>query len=152
MKEIRLLEQNFVMLSGYLARDPDFRVSQKGSALCRFTMGVTRRFKDGATGEWKDDVAWVPVDVWGDAAERLREKLKKGSPVHVEGRLRSRSFEDKSGQKRTVLEVVARRVQFLAKTVAEGASAGSSAPSSDDRAPMELPDEKADSDLEEVPF
>lgn len=142
MKEIRLLEQNLVLLSGYLARDPDVRFTQKGSAVCHFTVGVTRRYKDTASGEWKDDVAWVPVDIWGEAAERLKDKLKKGSPVHVEGRLRSREFEDKSGQKRTVLEVVARRVQFLTKLSAGGGPA----------AATEAAEDKTAMDLEEVPF
>lgn len=142
MKEIRLLEQNFVLLSGYLARDPDVRFTQKGSAMCAFTVGVTRRFKDTATGEWKDDVSWVPVVVWGEAAERLKDKLKKGSPVHVEGRLRSEEYEDKSGQKRSALKVVARRVQFLAKQAASGST------------PVQEPEDRAasDADLEEVPF
>lgn len=141
MKEIRLLEQNFVLLSGYLARDPDVRFTQKGSAMCSFTLGVTRRFKDAASGEWKEEVSWIPVVVWGEAAERLKDKLKKGSPVHVEGRLRSEEYEDKTGQKRSALKVVARRVQFLAKmTAGEGRSP----------APEEPVDSKTD--LEEVPF
>jgi single-strand DNA-binding protein len=136
---MRLLEQNFVLLSGRLGQDPDFRVTAKGTPICHFTLAVNRRFKDTASGEWKDDTAWVPVDVWGDAAERLRDKLKKGSPVHVEGRLKSREYEDKSGQKRKVLDVVARRVQFLTKSGAgAGASAGGGKP--------------AETDLEEVPF
>lgn len=150
MKEIRLLEQNIVLVSGYLARDPDYRTTAGGTSMCRFTVGVTRRFRDKATGEWKDDVAWVPVTVWREAADRLRDRLKKGSPVHVEGRLRSSSYEDKaSGQKRTSLEVVANRVQFLAKAGGEGAVPGAP-PSSEEPVPAEGPDDKTD--LEEVPF
>lgn len=144
MKEIRLLEQNVVLLSGYLARDPDVRFTQKGSAMCAFTLGVTRRYKDTVSGDWKDDVAWVPVVVWGEAAERLKDKLKKGSPVHVEGRLKSEEYEDKSGQKRTALKVVARRVQFLTKLSAgSGPAAAGAAEESEDKTAM---------DLEEVPF
>lgn len=142
MKEIRLLEQNIVLLSGYLARDPDVRFTQKGSAMCAFTVGVTRRYQDTATGEWKDDVSWVPVVVWGPAAERLKDKLKKGSPVHVEGRLQSEQYEDKTGQKRSALKVVARRVQFLAKSAPGAAPSGGA----------EEPGEKTAMDLEEVPF
>ncbi len=115
MKDIRLLEQNFVLLSGYLAFEPDNRVTAGGTALCSFKMGVTRRYKNNKTGEWTDDTSWVPVEVWGEAAERLKDKLKKGSPVHVEGRLKSEEYEDKQGQKRKAIKVVARRVQFLAK-------------------------------------
>jgi len=139
MKEIRLLEQNMVLLAGRLAFDPDNRVTGGGTALCSFRIAVNRRFKDAKTGEWKDDTAWVPVEVWGEAAERLKDKLTKGSPVHVEGRLKSEEFEDKSGQKRRALKVVARRVQFLSKIEAGAAGSGSGA-------------EKSDADLEEVPF
>ncbi|MFH1725107.1 MAG: single-stranded DNA-binding protein [Elusimicrobiota bacterium] len=142
MKDIRLPEQNLVLISGYLARDPDVRFTQKGTAICHFTVGVTRRFKDNASGEWKDDTAWVPVDLFGEAADRLKDKLKKGCPVHVEGRLRNREYEDKTGNTRKVLDVVARRVQFLAKLPAGGGETpqpgGGGA--------------KADPDLEEVPF
>lgn len=137
MKDIRLLEQNFVLLSGRLAFEPDNRVTGGGTALCSFRLAVNRRFKDTKTGEWKDDTAWVPVEVWGDAAERLKDKLAKGSPVHVEGRLKSEEFEDKSGQKRRALKVVARRVQFLAKLGAGAPASGGGA---------------ANTDLEEVPF
>jgi len=140
VREIRLLEQNMVLISGNLGQDPDFRMTPKGTAVCHFRVATTRRYKDNATGEWKDDTAWVPVDVWGDAAERLRDKLKKGSPVHVEGRLKSREYEDKTGNKRFVLEVVARRVQFLAKS-----GAGVAGPSKSGGGTSE-------SELEEVPF
>jgi single-strand DNA-binding protein len=85
------------------------------------------------------------VVVWGEAAERLKDKLKKGSPVHVEGRLRSEEYEDKTGQKRSALKVVARRVQFLAKMT------GSESPGP---SPSPAHEEPVDSktDLEEVPF
>lgn len=136
MKELRLLEQNFVLISGHLAADPDYRMTPGGAAVCKFRVAVNRRYKDAKTGEWKDDTAWVPVDVWREAAERLKDKLKKGSPVHVEGRLKSEDYEDKQGQKRSVLKIVARRVQFLAKLGGAAEEVAS----------------KADVDMEEVPF
>jgi len=142
MKEIRLLEQNIVRISGYLGKAPDFRSTTKGTSMCTFRVGVTRRFKDTASGEWKDDTSWVPVTVWGEAADRLKDRLKKGSPVHVEGRLQSRDYEDKTGQKRFALDVVARRVQFLAKASATSESAPA----------PEGGESKSDGDLEEVPF
>lgn len=139
--ELRLLTQNIVLVSGNLTKDPDYKVTTGGRGVLHMRVAVNRRYQD-KSGEWKDDTAYVPVDVWGEAADRLKDKLKKGSPVHVEGRLRSRDFDDKtSGQKRTVLEVVANRVQFLAKS---GAAAGG-APASGEAA-------KSDEDLEEVPF
>jgi single-strand DNA-binding protein len=111
---LRLPEQNNVTLVGRLTRDPETKFTGKGQAMCRFDIAVNRRYK-GTDGSWKDDVSYVPVVVWGDAASRCGERLKKGSPVHVEGRLQSRSWETKDGQKRNSLEVIARRVQFLSK-------------------------------------
>ena len=111
---LRLPEQNTVTLVGRLTRDPEVRFTTKGQAMCRFDLAVNRRYKDG-TGNWTDDTSFIPVVVWGDAANRCGEKLKKGLPAHVEGRLQSRNWETKEGQKRTSIEVVARRVQFLSK-------------------------------------
>ncbi|MDD5656006.1 MAG: single-stranded DNA-binding protein [Elusimicrobia bacterium] len=137
------------MMTGRLTRDPEFMSTQSGIAKCWFSVAVNRRYRDKTSGEWKDDTAFVPVVVWRDAAQRCKEKLKKGSPVHVEGRLRSRKFEDKtSGAQRTVLEVEARRVQFLAaaETAAEGPAAEGPAPAAAGEAPA------GDADIEEVPF
>src|SRR6059058_5360679 len=115
---LRLLQLNDVRLVGRLTRDPEVRYTPKGQAVARLDMAVNRRFKDG-TGEWRDDTTFVPVTVWREAAERCRERLKKGSPVYVEGRLRSSSWETKDGQKRSGLEVEAYRLQFLAKNSTE---------------------------------
>lgn len=119
--QIRLLQMNDVRLVGRLTRDPEVRYTAKGQAVARLDMAVNRRFKDG-TGEWRDDTTFVPVTVWRDAAERCRERLKKGSPLFVEGRLRSTSWETKDGQKRSGLEVEAYRLQFLAKMSGEESS------------------------------
>jgi single-strand DNA-binding protein len=118
---LRLLQLNDVRIVGRLTRDPEVRYTPKGQAVARLDIAVNRRYKDG-TGEWREDTSFVPVTVWRDAAERCRERLKKGSPVYVEGRLRSTSWETKDGQKRSGLEVEAYRLQFLAKTGGEESS------------------------------
>ncbi len=117
---LRLLQMNDVRLVGRLTRDPEVRYTSKGQAVARLDMAVNRRYKD-STGEWRDDTTFVPVTVWRDAAERCKERLKKGSPLYVEGRLRSTSWETKEGQKRSGMEVEAYRLQFLAKMTGEGA-------------------------------
>lgn len=151
MATLRLPEQNQVLLAGRLTRDPEVRFTQKGSAVCRFDMAVNRRFLDKATNEWKDDTTYVPIVVWGPTAERCKEKLSKGSPVHVEGRLRSEEWTDKAGQKRKTLVVVSNRLQFLASGPAEGSQlpardSGDSQlnPAGDDVSPA--------SELDDVPF
>ena len=118
MSALRLHQLNDVKLVGRLTRDPELRVTAKGQGVCRFDLAVNRRYKDTA-GEWKDDTSFVPIVVWREAAQRCADRLKKGSPVYVEGRLQSRAWETKEGQKRTSLEVNALRVQFLAKVEGE---------------------------------
>ena len=139
MAEIRLPEQNTVLLTGRLTRDAELKYTSAGVAVCHFSIAVNRNFKDPKSGEWKDDTSYVDINVWREAAERCGKVLKKGSPVHIEGRLKSSSFEGKDGAKRTKLEVEARRVQILEKA-SSGASGGES----------EAPSVGAD--IEEVPF
>ena len=116
---LRLPEQNSVTLVGRLTRDPEVRYTAKGQAVCRIDIAVNRRYKD-TQGAWQDLTSFIPIVVWGESAVRCGERLKKGLPIHVEGRLQSRAWETKEGQKRTSIEVIARRVQFLSKTTTEG--------------------------------
>src|ERR1019366_7168285 len=103
---------NCVILAGNLTRDPELKFLPSGSAVCNFSMAMNRKWK-AQNGEWKDEVNFVGVVVWGKSGEACGEYLKKGSPVLVEGRLQSRSWEAADGQKRSILEVVATRAQFL---------------------------------------
>ena len=150
-KNLRLPEQNSITRVGRLTHDPEVRFTTKGQAVCRFSIAVNRRYKD-QSGAWQDDASFVPVVVWGDSANRCGERLKKGGPVHVEGRLQSRAWETKEGQKRTSLEVIARRVQFLSKAEGPegGAEAAEDVPAAN--APA-APAAAADStDEDEIPF
>jgi single-strand DNA-binding protein len=111
---IRLPEQNSVIIVGRLTRDPELRRTGTGKAVCSFDVAISRRIKDSVTGEWKDaNPTFVPVVVWGEQAERFGERLKKGLPVYVEGRLQTNKWEGNDGTKRSRLEVVASRVQIL---------------------------------------
>ncbi|MFH1824385.1 MAG: single-stranded DNA-binding protein [Candidatus Firestonebacteria bacterium] len=103
---------NKVFLIGNLTRDPELKYIPSGSAVGKLGLAVNRKFKT-AGGEFKDDVCYVNVTVWGKQAESCNEFLSKGSPVFVEGRLQFRSWESSDGQKKSILEVVAERVQFL---------------------------------------
>ncbi len=103
---------NKVFLMGNLTRDPELRYVPSGTAVANFTVAVNRPYKDTA-GEKKEEVSFIRVVVWGKMAEICGEYLSKGRPVMVEGRLKSRSWEDQSGQKRSALDVVAMNVQFL---------------------------------------
>jgi single-strand DNA-binding protein len=114
MSDIRLVSINKVLLSGRLTRDPELRYTPSGVAVMTFSLALNRRYKD-QSGEWKDEVSFVNVVAWQRQAELASEYLKKGSAVFVEGRLQSRSWETSEGQKRSILEVRAERLQFLDK-------------------------------------
>ena len=104
---------NKVLLMGNLTRDPEVKYTPKGTALANLGLAVNRRWTT-ETGEQKEEVTFVDVEVWGRQAETAGQYLSKGRPVFVEGRLKLDSWEDKeSGQKRSKLKVVAERVQFL---------------------------------------
>jgi single-strand DNA-binding protein len=152
---VRLLALNRVSLVGRLTHDPDVRFTQKGNAMCRFQIAVNRRYKDSVTGEWKDDTSFVHVVAWRETAERCKEKLAKGSPVYVDGRLKSREYDDqKTGQKRSVLEVEAREVQSLALAKAgEGAGSEAPAPAAGKKSAGAADEGGTTADeMEEVPF
>ncbi len=112
MADIRLPEVNRVFLSGNLTRDPELRRTANDRAVAGFGLASNRRYKD-RDGEWKEIVSFLNIVVWGRQAETCAEFLRKGSAVFVEGRLQSRSWETQDGQKRSTVEVVADRVQFL---------------------------------------
>ena len=103
---------NRVILMGNLTRDPEVRATRNGQSVCNFSMAMNRTYTTQA-GEKKDEVCFMNIVVWGKAAENCGQYLKKGRPVLVEGYLQNRSWEAAEGQKRTVTEVVADRVQFL---------------------------------------
>ena len=105
---------NRVFLIGNLTRDPELRYIPSGTAVTTFSLAVNRAYVNQA-GEKKEEVCFIRVVVWGRRAEVCGEFLSKGSPVFVEGRLQSRSWEDQSGQKRSTIEVVASNVQFLGR-------------------------------------
>ena len=140
MAEIRLPEQNTVLLTGRLTRDPELKYTASGTAMCRFGLAVNRRYMDPKSGDWKDDTTFINVVTWREAAERVGKAVKKGSPVHVEGRLRSHDYQDKDGNKRSGIEVEARRVQILEKASTAGTTGAGE------------PETHAGADIEEVPF
>ena len=113
---------NKVILMGNLTRDPELRYTPGGSPVCSFGLAVNRRYRQN--NEWKDEVCFVDITVWGRQAENCNEYLSKGRGVMLEGRLQQRSWETEDGQRRSKLDVVANNVQFLpqAGARAEGLS------------------------------
>jgi single-strand DNA-binding protein len=150
-----------VMIIGNLGRDPEMRYTPNGRPVTEFSVAVSHRSRDAATGEWKDDQTdWYRVTVWGERAERTAEQFRKGNKVFVEGRFRTREFEGKDGQKRTSLEVTADNVISLDARVRDddggtfgapaggfGGGTGEGEPVRPTRAPQPTPD-----DLDDLPF
>jgi single-strand DNA-binding protein len=104
---------NKVMLIGNLTKDPELRYTPQGTAVVNLRMAVNRKFRSNKSQELKEETCFVTAVVWDKQAETCNQYLHKGSPIFVEGRLQSRSWEDNAGPKRSVIEVQAERVQFL---------------------------------------
>lgn len=137
MADLRMPDINKVTLAGRLTRDPELRYTPQGTALCKLGLAVSRFYK-GRDGERKEETVFVDVTAWEKTAEYLGQRLRQGSPVIVEGRLKSDSWEDKAtGQRRSKLEVQAVRVQELAWSERQpGQAAGQpAAPAPDMRVP-----------------
>lgn len=105
---------NRVQLAGHLTRDPESRQIGPDRQVCNFGLAINRRFK-GKDGEAKEDTVFLDCEAWGRTAELVSQYLTKGAPAYIEGALKLDQWEDKDGQKRSKVKVVADSVQFLGK-------------------------------------
>jgi single-strand DNA-binding protein len=102
---------NKVILIGHLGRDAETKFTPAGAAMTRFSVATNRRWKDKESGEWKEETDWSNVVLW--RSENVANYLTKGKQIYVEGRLQTRSYEDKDGKKVYSTEVVADDVILL---------------------------------------
>ena len=116
---------NRVILVGRLGRDPETRYTSSGQAVANFSVATDESYKD-RNGERQKRTEWHKIVVWGKQAEIAQQYLKKGSLVFIEGRIQSREWQDKEGQKRTSFEIVANNFRMLGGR-AEGAAAAAGA-------------------------
>jgi len=103
---------NKVIILGNLTRDPELKYTAQGTTIANFSIAVNRSYKD-KDGDFKKEVAYFKIVVWGKTGESCSKYLSKGRPVLVEGRLNNNSWEDKDGNKRVTTEIVADSVSFL---------------------------------------
>lgn len=103
---------NRVFITGNVARDPELRVSQSGTAVLSLAVAVDARRKDPQTGQWEDAPCYIDAAVVGNRAAALADRIRKGARVAVEGHLRHRSW-GQDGQRRSKLDVVADEVEFM---------------------------------------
>ena len=131
--------ETVITIIGNLTNDPELRFTPSGAAVANFTVASTPRTFDRQSNEWKDsDTLFMRCSVWRDAAENVAESLQRGTRVLVSGRLRSRTYETKAGEKRTVVEMevdevgpslryATAKVAKTARTVGGGSGFGGSA-------------------------
>jgi single-strand DNA-binding protein len=122
---------NKVILIGNLGKDPDLRYTPGGAAVVNFPIATNERWKD-KNGQPQERTEWHNIVLWGRLAEIANDYLKKGSSVYIEGRLQTRSWDDRDGNKRYTTEVVGNQMQMLGRQADAG-----------DR----MPEEKAKEDL-----
>lgn len=121
---------NKVILIGNLGRDPETRyTADGGTAICNILMATSRRYKD-SQGQMQEETEWHRVVFFGRQAEIAQTYLRKGNPVYIEGRLRTRRYTDKEGVERYYTEIICETMQFLSTRV----SSSSSAPQGGDEA------------------
>jgi len=114
---------NKVILIGNLGKDPELRYTPGGQAVASFPLATSEKWRD-KEGVMQDNTEWHNIVVWGRQAETAKEYLAKGRQVYIEGRIQTRSWDDKEGNKRYTTEVVAQRVQFLGSRGQGGSGGG----------------------------
>lgn len=128
---------NKVILIGNLGRDPETRYAPSGSAICNVRIATTRNWKDKASGEKREETEWHSVVFYDRLAEIAGEYLKKGRPVYVEGRLKTRKWTDKDGIDKYTTEIIADQMQLLGGREGAGDDGGG------ERAPRSAPAARA---------
>jgi single-strand DNA-binding protein len=119
MADLKMPDINSVMIAGNLTTAPSFRKTTNGTPVANFYIASNRRFKDN-TGQWRENVCYVGVVAWYKLAESCAENLHKGSAVLVDGELQSRIWKNEDGSTKNVVEIKARRIQFLNRRLPSG--------------------------------
>lgn len=114
MADLRMPEINYVIVAGNLTKDPIFRQTTNSTPVANFSIASNRKYRD-SSNQWQEDVCYVGIVAWNKLAESCRERLRKGSAVLVDGELQSRSWKSDDGHNRSIVEIKARRIQFLNK-------------------------------------
>ena len=136
---------NKVILVGNLGKDPEVRHLESGAVVANFPLATSESYKDRKTGERITQTEWHNIVIWRGLAEVAEKYLKKGNSVYIEGKLRTRSWDDKEGNKRYTTEVVADNMTMLGgKSEGGGAPAQENSSNTTDKSPF---DENSEGDL-----
>ncbi len=144
MADLKMPELNCVIIAGNLTKDPVFRQTTNGTPVINFSIASNRKYRD-ANNQWQEEVCYVGVVAWNKLAESCTNRLKKGSAVLIDGELQSHLFKSDDGHSRNVVEIKARRIQFLNKkgTTAENSHASTHLQPHEDE-PMTVEDDAFD--------
>jgi len=136
---------NKAILIGNLGADPELRYTPSGAAVATFNIATTERWRD-KDSQQQEKTEWHRIVLWSRLAEIAKEYLRKGSPVYIEGRIQTRSYEDKDGVKRWTTEIVGQRLQLLGSRGGEAGSSGGA------DAPPPPPQNGMDGEDDDLPF
>ncbi|MCK5127403.1 MAG: single-stranded DNA-binding protein [candidate division Zixibacteria bacterium] len=137
---------NKAILIGNLGSDPELRYTAGGQAVANFNIATTEKWRD-KDGQMQENTEWHRIVLWARQAEIAKEYLKKGSAVYIEGRIQTRSYEDKDGNKRYTTEIVGQRMQFLG-----GRGSGGGGMDNGPSDPPPAPPGNIDSEDDDLPF
>lgn len=118
---------NKVILVGRLGKDPDLRYTTSGTAVANFTLATSERFKD-RNGEQQERTEWHNLVAWRQLAEICGKYLKKGKQIYVEGKIQTRSYDDRDGNKKYITEIIVDQMQMLGRADEDGGGSRRSEP------------------------
>jgi single-strand DNA-binding protein len=142
---------NKVILIGNLGRDPELRYTQSGQPVANFTLATTESWNSKEGGR-EDRTEWHRIVAWGRTAELCAQYLSKGRTVYIEGRIQTREWENREGQKQRTTEIVAQTVQFLGGPRGAGGGAGGARAGNGDSGPSEDPGPSGPPPGDDIPF
>ena len=114
MADLKMPELNSVVIAGNLTKDPVFRHTTNGTPVVNFSIASNRKYRD-ANNQWQEEVCYVGIVAWNRLADSCNNRLKKGSAVLIDGELQSHLLKNDDGHSRNIVEIKARRIQFLNK-------------------------------------
>ena len=140
---------NKVILIGRAGKDPEMTYTPSGSAVTKFTLAVSRRWNDKASGEKKEETTWFNIVAWDRLAETCSQYIHKGDQAYIEGRFVSRTYNDKDGVERRVFDVIVTELELLGSKNNAGGGGNSSRPAGESHVPAGNGEVSGD---EEFPF
>lgn len=143
-KGLNIVARNLVILLGNLTKDPELRSTPQGTKVCTFSIACNERYKD-KNGQQQDKAEFVNLVAWGNLAEIIAKHFQKGKEIYVEGKLQTRSYDDKEGTRKYVTEVVVKEFSFTG-------SGGGAKPSGESAARMAERVMNEPDDFDQIPF